>query len=196
MELSKLLKSRTGDILVLDDFNALEAIGKALETQIKNVNVYTIDGSDLTYHNFEIEHDDLEMTLVVKTVGDDYEIRMFTKFTEGAFQDFIDNVPSDFEDQDGGLPTGFILDPACQDSEDEYLADDPFPIHGFDKNGDVMCAIGEYTYNGDADATYCAKYCWLEWYISDDEDDDNTDDYHSIHFGWSVNINDLNVLQG
>jgi hypothetical protein len=196
MDLNKLIKSRQGDILILDDFNSLEAIGKALETKINEVNTYTIDGSDLTYYAFEVEHEDLEMTLLVKVVGGESEIRMFTKFTEGSFSEFVDHVPSDFEDQDGGLPTGFILDPSNGDEEDEYLANDPFPIHGFDKNNRVMCAIGEYTYNGEADSTYCAKHAWIEWYISDDEDDDNLDDYHALYFGWDVNINDVDVLQG
>ena len=59
MELNKLIKSRKGDILILDDFNALEAIGKALETKINEVNKYIIDGSDLTYYTFEVSHEDL-----------------------------------------------------------------------------------------------------------------------------------------
>lgn len=196
MEISKLVKSRVGDILVLDDFNALEAIGKALETPIKKVNRYSIDESDLHYITFEVEHEELEMTLIVKAIGDDVEIRMFTKFDEGSFYEFIENCPNDSEDQEGGLPTGFILDPSNGGAEDEYLADAPFPLYGFEKNDDIHCGIGEYTYNGEADSTYCAKYAWCEWYITDDEDSDDHDEYFALYFGWDVSLNDLDVVQG
>ena len=196
MELNKLLKSRVGDILILDDFNSLEAIGKALETEIKSINKYEIDGSDLQFTAFEVQHEDLTMNLLVKTIGDAVEVRMFTTFDEGSFSEFVENYPNDSEAQEDGLPTGFILDPSNGDAEDEYLADEPFPLYGFVKNGKVDCGIGEYTYFGEADATYSSKYAWIEWYVTDDEDSNDHDQYYAISFGWDVDLNDVSVLQG
>jgi hypothetical protein len=196
MKLDKLLSALVGDILILDDFMSLTELGHPLETEILAINSYSIDGSSLSYRTLEIKHNDLDMTLVIKTVNKDSEIRMYTTFDEGSFYEFVENCPNDSEDQEGGLPTGFILDPNSEGSEDEYLVDDPFPLYGFIKNDDINCGIGEYTYNGDADETYWAKHAFIEWYISDDEDDDDMHNYYSIAFGWDVCINDLNILQG
>ena len=88
----------------------------------------------------------------------------------------------------------FILDPNNTELEEEYVVDDPYPLYGFVKNGNIICGIGEYSYNGESDDTYWAKYSFIEWYLSDDEENDDHDNYYSISFGWDVCINDLSIL--
>lgn len=195
MELKKLLNSKVGDILRLDDMNALMQLGGAFESDIVSVHTFTHPASDLKYKTLEIKCGDLEMSLIIKTINDEHEIKMFTRYDEGSFQPFIESIASDYEETEG-LPTGFIIDPANGDEEDEYLADEPFPIYGFEKDEENYCAIGEYTYNGEADSTYCATYSFMEWYISEDKDADDLDNYFSIYFGWKVSLDDLDVFQG
>lgn len=196
MELKKLLNCKKGDIIRLSDFNALEQCnGNPFEAEIKKINRYTHPESSLTYTTFEVEYGDMEMIFLVKTVEEESEVLRYTLWNEGSFSEFVDNVPSDHEETEG-LPTGFILDPMSEGTEDEYLANDPYPIYGFQKNGKIHCGIGEYTYNGEADSTYCAKYALIEWYLSEDQDSDDLDNYHALYFGNTVSLEDLEVLQG
>jgi hypothetical protein len=196
MELNKLLSASVGDILILDDYASLVELGHPLETEIVGISKYSIEGSTLSYKTLEVRHNDLKMTLVIKTINNDAEIRMYTTFDEGSFYEFVDNFPNDSHEQEDGLPTKFILDPNNTELEEEYIVDDPYPLYGFIKNENIICGIGEYSYDGEADDTYWAKYSFIEWYLSDDEENDDQDNYYSIAFGWDVSINDLSILHG
>lgn len=195
MELKKLLNSKVGDIITLSNFEALEECGGSVDLIIAEVHSYTHPESSLEYTMFEVQYEDLEICILVKVIGESYDIRRFTKYADCSFEEFIDNIPNN-HDETGGLPTGFLLDPDGSDEDCEYQADDPFPIYGFQKDGRILCAIGEYTTTAEFDITYWAPYCFMEWYISEDEDSDDLDNYHSLWFGANVNIADLNVLQG
>lgn len=195
MELQKLLDTKKGDIIVLSDFNALEEAGGAVEFEVKTVHRYTHPESAMFYTSFEVQYGDSEMIFMVKSVGDEHDIIRYTMFSDGSFSEFVENVPSDCEETEG-LPTGFILDPFSNGEEDEYLANEPFPIYGFKKNGKILCGLGEYSFNGEADSTYACKHALIEWYISTDEDADDLDNWHGVYFGNDVSLNDLDVLQG
>ena len=196
MELKKLLNCKKGDILIYSGYNALEQCnGQPFEAEIKTVNRYTHPESSLTYTTFEVQYGDMEMIFLVKTIGDEYDVQRYTLWNDGSFSTFVDNVASDHEETKG-LPTGFMLDVMNEGTKDEYLALDPFPLYGFQKNGKIHCGLGEYRYNGEADQTYCAKYGLMEWYLSDDEYSDDLDNYHALYFGNDVSLEDLEVLQG
>lgn len=198
MELKKLLKCTAGDILILDDFNSLEELGKALEAEITSVSHYRHEEVDVEYTALNVESGDLEMTLLIKTVGDVSAIRMFCNWMSGTLQEFMDTVPSD-AGENNALPSIFgvcLSDDEDEDEEDEYVADEPYPLYGFFKDGGQACGIGEYTFNGEADSTYCSKYAFMEWYLSPDEDNDDLDSWFSMSFGWDVGLDDLNVIQG
>ena len=195
MEIQKLLSTGEGDILVLSDFNALEQLGKAFEAPVKNVSHVRHEEVDLEYTMLDVECGDLEMTLVVKSVGENHAIRMFTTWMNGTLREFMEAIPSDCGETNA-LPTIFGVELEEEGVEDEYRADAPFPLYGFHKDGAQPCGIGEYTYTGEADSTYSSKYAFLEWYVSTDPDNDDLDSWFSMAFGWDVSLSDLNVIQG
>jgi len=193
--IKKIMDAVVGDILVLSDYNAMESGGE-IEAVVTNVDTYVLPSTDLTIKCIGFDFNDEPMMVVVKAVGDEYEMRGFKEWSDGKYRDFFEGVEGTYKD-DVCLPDSFQL-MVCDDAGfDTYTAIDPFPLYGFTLNGRVQCGIGDYhitTPDVEIDETYWANYALLVWYV-DGDSQDMLENYHALWLGWDLGVNEVELLK-
>lgn len=210
-------KVKTGDIVILKDFNTLSALGKEFTGQIKEA--HTWKNGALTYHGFEVEvEEDITVMLLIKEVGDIVEARIFrlkeaafaNEFTVDlfSFEETEDetNVEDDYENpeekDEGDCEVGFsdftiIHDGEEEDGELPYTLKSPYPFWDMKTNDGHTVAICEFfavgTKDDPIDDDYWAKHAFIEWYSLVGQNGE--EGLVSLWFGWDVGLEDFVFLK-